>query len=74
MNKEKRLKLYNELASIIYNDIKDYVDSNSELTYIEVAGILVKLKKHFVEGAMLNVMDIRIKRDIKKGFKNGDRV
>jgi len=68
MNREKRIKLQNELASIIYNDIKDYVDSNDGLTYIEAIGILERLKEHFAYNSSLSIIDIRIKRDIKKDF------
>lgn len=70
MNKEKKIKLYNELASIIYNDIKDYIDSNDDLTYTEVVGVLEQVKKHFSINNAIDVTNIMIKRDIRKNFKN----
>ena len=63
-------RIYRDLISTIYNDIKDYISSEDgkDLTYLEIAGMLEYLGKHFKDNStieLVNVTDILIKRQIR---------
>lgn len=63
-------RIYRDLISTIYNDIKDYINSEDgkDLTYLEVAGLLNFIADHFKDNSqldMVNMTDILIKRQIR---------
>jgi len=63
-------RIYRDLISTIYNDVKDYISSEDgkDLTYLEVAGMLDRLADHFKDHSQLeiiNMTDILIKRQIR---------
>lgn len=63
-------RIYRDLISTIYNDIKDYISSEDgeDLTYLEVAGLLNFIADYFKDNSqldMMNMTDILIKRKIR---------
>jgi len=71
--RENRISMQRDLTAELYNIIKHAVEDNIRvdgLTYIEIVGILDKLKAHFRSNATINITDIMIKREIKRNFKN----
>jgi len=71
--RENRILMQRDLTAELYNIIKHAVEDNIRvdgLTYIEIVGILDKLKVHFTSNATINITDIMVKREIKRNFKN----
>lgn len=63
-------RIYRDLISTVYNDIKDYINSEdgNDLTYLEIASLLNFIADHFKDNSqldMVNMTDILIKRKIR---------
>lgn len=77
-SKVEKHRIYNDLISTLYVDIKDYINSEDgkDLTYIEIAAMLDFLSKHFKDNSCLtdvvNMTDVMIKAIIRNGRKHNE--